>query len=97
LRYVDRMERADLVRVDGPALRSLGLDPASIPEIDVVDDTARLANFEDRSVDFVIANHVLKHLEDPIGALEHRLRVFRTGGILFLTLPDPRHTFDAAR
>ena len=51
----------------------------------------------DESVDFVIANHVLEHLEDPIAGLESLLRVIRPGGVLFLTLPDARHTFDAPR
>lgn len=97
VRYVDRMSTADLIRTDGPTLRSLGLDPASIPETDVVDDADRLATFADQSVDFVVANHVLEHLEDPIGALENLLRVIRVSGILFLTLPDARHTFDAGR
>jgi predicted SAM-dependent methyltransferase len=97
VRHVDRMSTADLVRVEGPSLRAAGLDPALIPEIDVVDDAERLAKFADRSVDFVIANHVLEHTEDPIGSLENLLRVIRPGGVLFLTLPDPRYTFDSDR
>jgi len=66
-------------------------------EPDVVDDAARLAAFPDGSVDFVVANHVLEHMEDPLLALESFLRVLRPGGILFLTLPDARFTFDARR
>ncbi|HWF26116.1 MAG TPA: methyltransferase domain-containing protein [Solirubrobacteraceae bacterium] len=97
VRYVDRMSRADLLRHDGPELAASGLDPASIPEIDVVDRAETLASFADQSLDFVIANHVLEHVEDPIGALENLLRVIRPGGILFLILPDARHTFDARR
>ena len=42
-----------------------------LPCVDVVDDAQTLATFPDESVDFVIANHVLEHLEDPIGALEN--------------------------
>jgi SAM-dependent methyltransferase len=64
---------------------------------DVVDDGARLASFAEASLDFVVANHVLEHVEDPIDALEHQLRVLRPGGVLYLTLPDARHSFDAAR
>jgi predicted SAM-dependent methyltransferase len=41
--------------------------------------------------------HVVEHLEDPIGALKHMLRVTRPGGIVLLTLPDGRHRFDARR
>jgi predicted SAM-dependent methyltransferase len=97
VRQVDYKSRADLIRDDGPALRALGVDLDRIPEIDVVDDAGTLATFTDASVDFVIANHVLEHLEDPIAGLEHFLRVIRPGGTLLLTLPDARHTFDARR
>jgi predicted SAM-dependent methyltransferase len=97
VRQVDRMSREDLIREEGPALLSAGLDPEAIPHIDAVEDAARLAGFADRSLDFVIANHVFEHLEDPIEALENALRVIRPGGILLVTLPDGRHTFDCAR
>jgi predicted SAM-dependent methyltransferase len=97
VRHVDRMSREDLIGAEGPALVSAGLDPADIPDIDAVEDAAQLAGLADASVDFVIANHVLEHLEDPIEALHNALRVIRPGGILLLTLPDARHTFDARR
>jgi SAM-dependent methyltransferase len=95
--YVDRHTRADLLRLEGPNLESVGLDPSLIPEIGVVDDADRLENFGDDSLDFVVANHVVEHVEDPIHTINQMLRVLRPGGILFLTLPDARHWFDAAR
>jgi SAM-dependent methyltransferase len=64
---------------------------------DVIDDGERLGKFGDESLDFVIANHMLEHVEDPIEALRHFLRVLRPGGVLFLTLPDSRRTFDGRR
>ena len=36
-------------------------------------------------------------LDVPLLALENMLRVVRPGGVVFLSLPDKRHTFDAAR
>jgi SAM-dependent methyltransferase len=66
-------------------------------EPDVVDEGERLSKFGDESLDFVIANHMLEHVEDPIAALHNFLRVLRPGGILFLTIPDPRHNFDGPR
>jgi predicted SAM-dependent methyltransferase len=95
--YVDRLSQAELVREQGVSLSASGLDPEAIPVIDVIDDAERLAKFADRSLDFVVANHVLEHVEDPISTLGTFLRVIRSGGILFLALPDARHTFDAAR
>jgi predicted SAM-dependent methyltransferase len=64
---------------------------------DVVDDGATLGRFGDGSLDFVIANHMLEHVEDPITALENQHRVLRPGGVLYLTLPDARTSFDAER
>jgi SAM-dependent methyltransferase len=66
-------------------------------QIDVTDDGERLARFDDGSQDFVIANHVIEHAEDPIGALENQLRVLRDGGVLLLAVPDKRYTFDRDR
>lgn len=94
VRYVDRLDREGLLEVEGPYLMH---DPALIPEIDVVDEADRLANFAEDSVDFVVANHVLEHLEDPIEALEQMLRITRPGGVILLTLPHARHSFDVAR
>src|SRR3954451_10287044 len=64
---------------------------------DVVDEAESLGSFADESVDFVIANHVLEHIEDPVKGLNTFLRVVRPGGIVFLTLPDPRYSFDGRR
>lgn len=87
--YVDRTNEEDL-RTHDPR------HPWALP-IDVIDDAERLEKFDDESVDFVIANHVVEHLEDPVAALSAIVRVLRPGGIVFLTLPDPRHSFDNSR
>jgi len=97
VRYVDRLGTDELLEVEGPLLRSVGDDPARVRQVDIVDDVSRLARFADESQDFVVANHVLEHIEDPVEALENLLRVIRPGGALFLTLPDPPETFDVAR
>ncbi len=97
VRYVDRFDREGVIREEGPHSIALGLDPATIPETDVIDDASTLATVADSSQDFVMAHHVLEHIEDPIAALRHWVRVLRPGGVLFVTLPDARHTFDVAR
>ncbi|MCB1037571.1 MAG: methyltransferase domain-containing protein, partial [Acidobacteria bacterium] len=56
-----------------------------------------LATFDDDSLHFVIACHLLEHCEDPLGALGHWLRVLKREGILFLAVPDRRFTFDRRR
>jgi SAM-dependent methyltransferase len=93
VRNVDRLSRDELMDV----YRGIVPNPEWIPEIHIVDDGERLATVAENTLDFVIANHVLEHIEDPIGALRHWLRVIRPHGTLFITLPDPRRTFDALR
>jgi SAM-dependent methyltransferase len=91
VRYVDRMDVASLHR-HYPELPADKLVP-----VDVIDDGERLDSQADASADFIIANHFIEHTEDPLGALASHLRVLRPGGILYLAVPDRRHTFDAAR
>jgi SAM-dependent methyltransferase len=51
----------------------------------------------DASQDFVVANHFLEHCQDPIGTLKTFLRVLRPDGVVYLTVPDKRYTFDRDR
>jgi predicted SAM-dependent methyltransferase len=66
-------------------------------DVDIVDDGERLGTVADATQDFVIANHFLEHCEDPIGTLRNLLRVVRPGGVVYLSVPDKRFTFDQAR
>ena len=89
--YVDRLT------VEQLRLEYHQLDHLSFTQVDVIDDGERLANFGPGSVDFIIANHFLEHAQDPIGTIARHLEVLRTGGILFLAVPDKRFTFDRNR
>ncbi len=90
IRYVDYADAETLRAVHATAT-------GNIVAPDVIDDGERLSSFKDRSVDFVVANHMLEHVEDPIEALTNQLRVLKAGGILFLAIPDGNHSFDRAR
>ncbi|MBL0162008.1 MAG: methyltransferase domain-containing protein [Bryobacterales bacterium] len=68
-----------------------------IVEVDIITDAHLLTEIENASQDFVIANHVIEHLGDPLLALRNMLRVLRPDGVLFFALPDKRHTFDKDR
>jgi predicted SAM-dependent methyltransferase len=89
VRYVDHAGGDDLYEIYP--------DHDWVQPPDVVDEAEHLRNFGDESLDFVIANHVLEHVEDPITALGTFLRVLRPGGIVFITLPDARNSFDQRR
>lgn len=56
-----------------------------------------LTEIPDNSQDFLIANHVFEHLRDPIKTIIEWNRVLKKWGILFLTVPDMRRTFDIFR
>jgi SAM-dependent methyltransferase len=91
VRYVDRCDVAEL-RVQYPEL-----DDYELVRPDIIDDGEILSSISDESVDFVIANHMLEHCEDPIRALSNLVRTVRPGGSLFLAVPDKRFTFDRDR
>lgn len=91
VRYVDRMSVEELRR------QYPELDEHQLVEPDIIADGERLEPVEDASQDFVIASHFLEHCQDPIGALQHMLRVTRPNGIVFLGIPDKRYTFDRNR
>ncbi len=46
---------------------------------------------------FVLSEHVLEHIANPVAALVEWHRVLKPGGKIFLFLPHPRRTFDRAR
>jgi predicted SAM-dependent methyltransferase len=91
VKHVDRMSREDLLK-QYPELQGL-----PIVQADVLDDAETLANIPDKSQDFVIANHVIEHMRNPIMALLNWQRVLKPGGRLFLAAPDKRYTFDKER
>jgi SAM-dependent methyltransferase len=97
VRYVDRLDRAGLIAQEAASLRAANIDPEDIVEIDFVADAERLDGIADDSVDFVIAIHVLEHLQDPVQGLKSLYRVVRSGGHVLIILPDGRLTFDRHR
>jgi SAM-dependent methyltransferase len=88
--YVDR-KTVEGLRSDFPKLAN------SLAYVDIVDDGEHLETIRGNSVDFVIANHVLEHYEDPIMAIRTAVRVLRPSGVLFLAVPDKRYMYDRDR
>lgn len=89
--YVDRMTASEL-KDHYPELGPVELAPVS-----VVSDGETLDALPDQSRDFVIGNHFIEHTEDPIRTLKNWLRVLRPGGIVYVSIPDSRLTFDHPR
>jgi predicted SAM-dependent methyltransferase len=89
--YIDRMSVEEL-RQQYPELAEVNL-----ADVDIIDDGETLAGTPDNSWDFVIANHMIEHCQNPIGALENFLRVLKPEGIVYMGVPDKRYTFDRDR
>jgi ubiquinone/menaquinone biosynthesis C-methylase UbiE len=53
--------------------------------------------YPDHSFDFILNEHVLEHLPDPITAIIEWQRVLKPNGKLFLFLPHHERTFDRLR
>lgn len=93
VRYVDVCTRAEAKR------RFPEVDEAALVEPDLVCDMDRggLAGLADRSLDFVLCNHVLEHVANPVRALGELFRVLRPGGHAAIGIPDKDYTFDRPR
>lgn len=91
VKQVDRMSTEEL-RAEYPEVADRAL-----PEVDLIDDGETLETIAAGSLDFIIANHLLEHTEDPIGTIGIHLSKLRPGGILFYAVPDKRYTFDHRR
>jgi SAM-dependent methyltransferase len=91
VRHVDRLDEDGLREEYG---RHVGVPKTPI---DFVEDAHTLASIPDCSQDFVVASHVIEHMENPLLALSHWLRVLKRRGILYLAVPNREHTFDSAR
>jgi ubiquinone/menaquinone biosynthesis C-methylase UbiE len=89
VKYVDRAP-LEVIRRDHPDVKIIATDY-------VIDDGERLASFEDCSLDFLIANHVLEHCEKTLETLENWMRVLRVGGRAMVALPIASECFDRDR
>jgi SAM-dependent methyltransferase len=91
VRYADRLNLAQ-ARAHYPELKDhLLVDPIVICEAD------KLSPIADGSIDFVIANHVLEHMRDPLGAIREWLRVVRPGGHIYVAIPEHTNPLDRLR
>lgn len=70
---------------------------APIVNVEIVDDGATLTKIDAASQDFIIANHFMEHVQDPIGTIKRHLDLLKPNGILYYGIPDKRFTFDKER
>jgi SAM-dependent methyltransferase len=64
---------------------------------DYVTDIKTMEGIPDRSLDFIVACHVIEHTNNPIAAISSCYRALKPGGSLVLVVPDMTKTFDSKR
>lgn len=55
---------------------------------DIVCDVSKKLPFDNNSVDFIIARHILEHMIDPFETLSYWNSILKTGGSLIIAVPD---------
>jgi hypothetical protein len=65
--------------------------------VSLVAEGEELACIKDASLDFIIANHVIEHCENPIATLMTFQQKLKPSGVIFMAVPDMRKTFDHRR
>ena len=81
--YIDYLDKAD-------SARKYNIPETLCVDVDIICNANKLSCIESETASFVIANHVLEHSPNPLGALLEWLRILKKGGIVFLTLPNYR-------
>jgi SAM-dependent methyltransferase len=67
------------------------------PNIILDIDTDGLRIFPNESIDFVVLNHVIEHLVNPIKAVKEIFRSLKPNGHFAVSAPDKNYTFDKER
>jgi SAM-dependent methyltransferase len=68
-----------------------------IVEVDYVLKDNMSASVGGKKFDYIVASHVIEHIDDIVGWLKDIESVLKPGGILSLVIPDKRFTFDITR
>lgn len=91
VQYVDRMTVPELKK------QYPELSKYKLVDVDIIDDGEYLHNIEDRSQDFIIANHFIEHCENPISTILNMLRVLKDEGVIYIAVPDKMYNSDKIR
>lgn len=70
---------------------------AVIPTVDYVVKSDDYHRYVPDQFDYVIANHVIEHVANPVQWVIDLQRLLRPGGVLFLAVPDKKYNFDRFR
>ncbi len=94
---VARVEYLDVTTREENIRKFPELKAQDLVQVDHLANGFLMDGIASTSFDFVIANHVLEHASNPVGALVQWCRVLKPGGILYCALPRIDITFDKGR
>ncbi|MBF0273859.1 MAG: methyltransferase domain-containing protein [Nitrospinae bacterium] len=94
-----RVEYLDVEPVDTLENKFSELAAGSIKKPDYIGNIERqdLPEITGKTFDFVILNHVLEHVANPIKVIENIWKGLNANGKFILSIPDKRFTFDKNR
>ncbi|MEK7989557.1 MAG: glycosyltransferase, partial [Thiotrichaceae bacterium] len=93
MEYCDANSRADLMAMFPELHGQEIIDPQHLCNV----DAQGLAIFKDNTYDFVVFNHVIEHIANPINMVGELFRVVKVGGLVVLSAPDKDFTYDNPR
>lgn len=91
--YLDLMRKDTLIKLFPEVTGQDIVEPDYIGNI-ANNSVVELTN---RRFDFIIANHVIEHVANPIKTIENIWAGLQDGGYLILSIPDKNYTFDKDR
>lgn len=95
VKYADRLSKADAIKLF-PELKEVA-DSIVDSELLIDFNQDDFITLNENDFDFLIANHFIEHLVNPIRFLEILSRAMKPKALLFLTVPDKDFTFDQKR
>lgn len=99
IEYCDAHSKAESLKLF-PEFGSIeGFNPDSLVDVAYVRDIDKgeLMYFPSDSFDFVILNHVIEHVANPINTVRELFRIVKPNGQVVISAPDKNFSFDKNR
>jgi SAM-dependent methyltransferase len=98
LRSSCKVEYVDYISKEGSKKIFKEISPLYLVQVDHICDLDKEdLHFKTCSYDFVIANHIIEHLANPIKAIKEMFRIIKINGLLVISIPDCNYTYDKCR
>lgn len=91
--YCDAISKQEAIQYFPEVDANLFVDVDYIADL----DKESLSSFSDEEFDFVILNHVIEHVANPIRVVQSLFRIVSSDGVVIISAPDKRYTFDVNR